>query len=370
MTPYQKAVFEQFLACPETHRALEVISINDAKGLVPDILDRLSQKFKYQTMLDLSHVMITSDKSRVYPIINDVPVLLVPENIPIGSPRIDYDLTVPKYKEAYDEMDYYNDVCFQMMQVMNRSHLDEMFPNGWPTRDEMATFPQPENKWIDAIYDSQAQLDAYTALSPVKDKILLQIGGKGYHAVKFLLAGAEQAWLITPMLGEAWFAQKLAMLAGVQHKLVTVAGIAEELPFKSGLFHGVYAGGVVHHMVLNFAMPEIARILVDNGKFTAVDPWKAPLYSLGTKIFGKREEEVKCRPLEPGRMAKFYECFGKTEVIHHGTLFRYLLLALSKIGIEMKMATVMEIMRLDDRICDLLSSARKYGSSVCLIAEK
>ena len=33
-------------------------------------------------------------------------------------------------------------------------------------------------------------------------KRVLQVGGSGSHAVKFLVAGAAEAWLITPMHGE------------------------------------------------------------------------------------------------------------------------------------------------------------------------
>ena len=53
--------------------------------------------------------------------------------------------------------------------------------------------------------------DAYAYMTPFKGtRTLLRIGGRGIHAVKFLLAGALESWLITPILGEAIFSQCLA----------------------------------------------------------------------------------------------------------------------------------------------------------------
>ena len=50
-------------------------------------------------------------------------------------------------------------------------------------------------------------------------------------------------------------------------------------------------------MTTELAMPEIARVLKPGGRFSAMDPWRAPLYAIGTKILGKREVNVYCRPL-------------------------------------------------------------------------
>jgi len=55
---------------------------------------------------------------------------------------------------------------------------------------------------IDAVYDCGGQWDAYNHLAPIRGKRVLQVGGKGIHAIKFILAGVKEAWLLSPMIGE------------------------------------------------------------------------------------------------------------------------------------------------------------------------
>ena len=59
---------------------------------------------------------------------------------------------------------------------------------------------------------------------------MLQLGGAGTAAVKFLLAGAAEATLLSPMPGELFFAQYREAY-GVADRLKLVVGVAEELPF-------------------------------------------------------------------------------------------------------------------------------------------
>ncbi len=40
---------------------------------------------------------------------------------------------------------------------------------------------------------------------------VLQVGGSGLHAVKFLLAGAAETWLVSPVHGELIFGRALAL---------------------------------------------------------------------------------------------------------------------------------------------------------------
>jgi SAM-dependent methyltransferase len=203
----------------------------------------------------------------------------------------------------------------------------------------------------------------------MKNARALQLGGKGIHVVKFLLAGASKAWLLTPMVDEAKFAQALAEVCGVGKQLTCLVGIAEELPFPDCAFERVYSGSCMHHMVTEIATAEVARILTSGGRFAAVDPWRAPFYGIGTKVLGKREPDVHCRPLTSQRVAPVRQNFSRSQVIHHGTLTRYLLLALEKFGIESSLAVVSVITRIDDTLCTLLR-LRHYGSSVAVLASK
>ncbi len=46
------------------------------------------------------------------------------------------------------------------------------------------------------------------------------------------------------------------------------------------------------------AAAECGRVLSPGGKLAAVEPWRASLYAIGTKLFGKREHAA-CQPMDP-----------------------------------------------------------------------
>ena len=174
---------------------------------------------------------------------------------------------------------------------------------------------------------------------------------------------------MSPMIGEARCAMALARAAGVADRLRCVTGIAEELPFADASFDGVYSGGCVHHMATENALPEAARILRPGGAFAAVEPWRAPLHAIGTKVFGKREG-VHCRPLTEQRLAPLRSSFANVRVVRHGTLTRYPLLALEKLGVHWTLPAVWRIHRVDDALCSLVPGLRKWGSCAALLATK
>ena len=217
-------------------------------------------------------LLLRSDGRAAFPVDHGIPVLLAPEVLTSRAEAKNFDLRDPKYAEAYEEMEFYNRVA---TAETNSSDLLSDFPHLrtlLSTRSQDDRFMQDRWKWIDAVYDAPAQDDAYRHLGPLTDKTVAQIGGKGIHAVKFLLAGARLAWVITPMLGEAKCALALARRMGVEEKLRCVVGLAEELPLADGSVDAIYAGGCVHHMVTDLALPQIARVLRKGGRFSAVEP--------------------------------------------------------------------------------------------------
>ena len=233
--------------------------------------------------------------------------------------------------------------------------------------DTHADFPNPKGLWLSATYDCLAEWDAYNYLAPLRGKRVLQIGGKGHAAIQFMVAGADEAWLLTPIEGEARYAKELARLAGV--KIDCKIGVAENIPFDSNMFDAIYCGGCAHHFETEKAFPEISRILAEGGRFSAIEPWRAPLYSLGIRFFGKREKEVNCKPLTPARLAPLMSSFPSSQSIQHGTITRYALLALLKLGIVTSLETVWRITQVDDRLSSILG-LRRWGSSVAVLAEK
>ena len=360
------------LVCPVSKLPLTPCALHEAESCVcpgKHLATREADRVPFSAPSIM--VLLRADQACAYPIIDGIPILMAPEMLlPADAPR-SFDVSAEPYREAYEELDYYNAVAEEEDRALESSSgvaalesLRSLSP------EERYTFPSPRNVALDAVYDSAAQWDAYAHLAPLEGKRTLQLGGKGSHAVKFLLAGAAEAWVLSPMLGEIKYALALGRLLGVDDRLFGVVGISEELPFKDASFDAVYSGGCVHHMVTELALPECARVLNDAGRFSAVDPWRTPLYALGTAILGKRERDVNCRPLTDARVRPFFETFQSARILHHGTLTRYPLLALEKLGISSSLELVWYLNTIDDALCSVVPPLRRSGSSVALLAEK
>lgn len=364
------------LACPETGQPLELVTRQQAEADLGVLLGLLRAQDERSSDLDahfgtVTHILRRKDHQAAYAVVDGIPILMVPEQIGPYNRHRSFDLKDPRYAEAYEEMEYYNQVSDNQVREISRSdayaHVDRVQQ---ASPGERTSFPAPPQVWLDAVYDSASQWDAYLHIAPLGGMRVMQLGGQGIHAVKFLVGGADQAWLVTPMLAEARFAVSLAAAFGVESRLRCVVSIAEELPLQDATFDVVYSGGCVHHMVTSLALPEAARVLKDGGRFAAIEPWRAPFYSLGTRVFGKREENVFCRPLDRQRVAPLKTAFGWSGTVQHGTFMRYFLIAVKKLGVKLSLMTVWRLIRIDDRLSSLIPGLRRLGSSIALLGTK
>lgn len=232
------------------------------------------------------------------------------------------------------------------------------------SRDEC---PEPKSLWLAATFECPAEYEALSFIAPLRNKTVLQLGGKGTEAVKLMLAGAKEGCLVSPVESELQCCKELARLCGVA--VSCKLGTAESIPFGDHSFDVVYSSGCAHHFRTDDALSEISRVLHPGGRFAAVEPWRAPFYSLGTKIFGKRETEVHCRPLTKERLGNLSENFRFHHVRQHGTLSRYPMIALRKLGFLTPLPAAWWLFSADDWLCSLLG-LRVYGSCAAVLAEK
>jgi len=312
-------------------------------------------------------VLLREDETCAYPVVDGTPVLLGPERLVADGDTHIGDPSDPRYAEAYEEMAYYDEVATREESDDAGRQLTHALAGARQRRGGATSTAWPHRAWLDATFEPAAQWDAFVHMTPIDGRSVVQLGGKGLQAVKFLLAGASEAWILTPMLDEIGFARRLASHVGVSERLRAVVAVAEELPFPDSSIDAIYAGSTAHHMVTELAFRECARVLRPGGRFAAVEPWKAPLYELGISVFGKREN-VSCRPMTAERASPLAEAFENSEIVHHGALSRYPLLALSKLGVPVSLPVVSAVTRLDDALCSLVPRLRDTGSSAALLA--
>jgi len=321
--------------------------------------------------------LATDDGSISYPVKNGIPILLGPDAVTDRSPW-PRDINAPQYDEAYKEMEFYNSAGYEhARQIRETGSLDNSDSAGLRHLGSVARLSEAErgpfpasDVWFSETIDIAAERDCYRHIGPVQRKRVIQIGGKGSIAVLLLLAGAGESFLLTPMHGEACVAMELASLFGLQDRLRCVVGIAEEIPIEDCYVDVCYVGGCVHHMRTEVAFLEIARILTPRGKFAAIEPWRAPGYTLGTRIFGKREPNAFCSPLDKDRVAPIFRAFSNAQYVQHGSLTRYPSIVAQKAGIVLSVPHAAWVADIDDTICNCIPFARKLGSGVALLATK
>lgn len=360
----------QLLREPITGRKLNVTSLETATSDLGQAVVALRTNGHEQAApVGPTDVLLQVEGTRTfYPVIDGIPILLRPEALGPSADSREFDLTVPAFEEAYLEMRFYNQ--FAEAAADNVSEGED-FRILVEIADGITESPFSDlgPLWLDAKYDALSQRDAYAALGQIENKRIMQIGGKGLHALKFAIAGASESWLVTPMLGEATFGMRLSEEAGLGGNLRAVVAVAEELPFVEQTFDGIFAGGCAHHFHMADAMPEAYRVLRNGSPFVAVEPYHAPLYDIGTRIMGKREQNAHCSPMGSDRIAPLHDVFDESEVLHHGTFFRYGLLAGSKLGLDLPIDAMLKIHELDDRAANI-TKMRKHGSSIALIGRR
>ena len=358
------------LRCPVSGSALERMPIEEAdvaagSRLLPPV------GRGYTPVGRTGEVMLRSDRQGAYPVRDGIPVLLVPEQlVPAGTGR-EVDVSDPRYAEAYEEMAHYDEEGARAVaEIAGSRAVQDLLPLASLTDAQRAAFPDPPARWLDAKYELASQQDAFRHLAPLQGCDVLQLGGRGLHAVRFLLAGASHAWVISPMLGELRFARALGEVCGVAERLHCVVGIAEEIPVRDAAFERVYAQGSLHHWQIDAALGECLRVLRPGGRFAAVEPWRGPLYGVGTGLLGKRDRRVHCVVLDARRVPPFFDVFEDGTLTHHGTLTRYPLIGLSKLGLKLPRSTVRRIGRADDMLSACIPGARSRGSSVALLGTR
>ena len=361
------------LTCPTTRLPLRRVDLATAREAINDARALATRSNGRTPVGETATVLLRGDDQAAYPIVDGFPILLGPEVL-TARPTT-FDLEHGRYAESYLETAFYDAEAAAKAEEIRRGSLARSDSEVIRWLDGISRlpasarqdFPSPSALWLNDRMDLGANWDCYSHVGSMSGKRVLQIGGSGASVTGFMLAGASEGWLVTPMVGEARLAVAVAEAVGVH--VDCVVGIGEEVPFDDATFDVVFSAGCIHHMTTELAFPEIARVLRPGGRFAAIEPWRAPLYAIGTRIFGKRERNAFCRPLTRERVAPLFDAFAHASIVQHGALTRYPMLAAEKLGARFSPSAAWRVGRVDDAICSLLG-LRRFGSSIALLGTK
>jgi uncharacterized protein YbaR (Trm112 family)/SAM-dependent methyltransferase len=362
------------LACPRTHAPLRAARSDSVAALQP--IRRAG--FEAPQVGVTETLLVTQPGDLAYPVSDGFPALMWPEVLLANGRDEEVDLKDARYHEAYAEMEFYNPVAYANAQNIPSTNIyKEMSRLAGASDEQKCTFPEPHGLWVSPNFDIQATIDCDEYIAPVTNKIALQLGGSGSQAIRLLMAGASEAILVTPMAGEAELAWRTAEALGIGNRLSCVLGVGEEIPLRAEAVDIISSQGCMHHMRLDLAFAEIHRVLKPGGRFTAMDPFRAPLYGIGTALLGKREQgilnrskSIFCHPITMERLARMKELFPDHVVHNHGPVLRYVLLALNKFGLRPSPEVFFRVSKLDDRLGRLLGLGPHWGSSVMFGARR
>jgi hypothetical protein len=69
------------------------------------------------------------------------------------------------------------------------------------------------------------------------------------------------------------------------------------------------------------------------------------------------------------RVEPLFAAFDEAHVLHHGSLTRYAMIALERLGHPVKISTAWRINAIDDFVCSFVPPLQRLGSSVALLGK-
>jgi len=170
-----------------------------------------------------------------------------------------------------------------------------------------------ENKFYKAAYNLIDDFFIYLE-NKAKDKNILDFGcGNGVHAEKVVNFNPSKITAID-------ISEKAIEIAKSKkhEKIEYIVENCENTKLNSSSFDIVYGIGILHHLNLNKAVNEIARLLKKNGSLIFIEPLGTnPFINLYRKLTpGSRSKDE--HPLSFADIKYFESLFGKVKINYYG----------------------------------------------------
>lgn len=372
------------LVCPETKLPLEVVDRATLSGINKKIENRQIKGWDGATIQDIFETgLIQREREIFYPIKESIPLLFVSDGIHYTMPeRYDAQAYCKEFEEIGGQVIHESEVYDNVAEVDLKSfdHADlkqfaDLRPGKALQEQDLTNFPEPTTLWVDA---GLCQYYAYKFLTPCNGKRYLQIGGHGSHAIKFLLAGADEAVTVDPSFKSLIYGRKLADLFGVERGFKPIRGCSEFIPYPDNYFDYVYAGGVLHHTDIRKTSKELYRVLKKGGKGSFVEPLEGSFLNRGLpkvahamhiRLSSKEETESIDHPLCYDDVNAFINHFDKGSFREFG-LFRLPVAVLSKFLKLDRSKIFNKTDVIDEFLLKRIQLIRRFAGVVDILVEK
>lgn len=151
-------------------------------------------------------------------------------------------------------------------------------------------------------------------LGNVKDKQILDYGcGTGYKSHKFARM-CSRVFAIDISFESLKSGKRTSEEKRLNDRIFWIAMIGECLAFKSETFDLIYGHSILHHLDLDYALPEIARLLKKGGRAVFLEPLDTnPAIRLFRKLTPTKRTPTE-KPLTFKQIHKFEKHFSE---VHH-----------------------------------------------------
>lgn len=372
------------LACPETKLPLEVVDQATLSGINKKIENRQIKGWDGTAIQDTFETgLIQGEREIFYPIKEGIPLLFISDGVHYGMPeRQDTQAHCKEFEEIGGQVIHESEVYDNVAEVDLKSfdHADlkqfaDLRPGKALQEQDLTNFPEPMATWVDA---GLCQYYAYKFLTPCNGKRYLQIGGHGSHAIKFLLAGADEAVTVDPSFKSLIYGRELADLFGVEKRFKPVKSCGEFIPYPDNYFDYIYAGGVLHHTDLRKTAKELYRVLKKGGKGAFVEPLEGSFLNRGLpkvahamhiRLSSKEEVESIDHPLNYSDIKDIISHFDRGSFREFG-LFQLPVAVLSKFLKLDRSKVFYKTDGLDEFLLKRMRLARRFAGVVDILVEK
>jgi ubiquinone/menaquinone biosynthesis C-methylase UbiE len=165
-------------------------------------------------------------------------------------------------------------------------------------------------------------------LGELRGKRVLDIGcGQGDTTTFLALRGAE-VWALDVADRMVEFTRQLAAHHGVADRVRAETGRVEDMKYPSDFFDLVFADGVLHHLDLSSAVPNLVRVMKPGGRGFFLEPQRGSVFIEIYRLFARDLRTADERPLNQHDLDYFAGQFRRFD--HH----EYHFLSLSMFGIR------------------------------------